>query len=144
VPNQDHPQLAEVLAYLNAKQECAVVHPPSNHEVAIEFDRTSEWYAQATLQEAPDATAQKKLKAAGLKTRSREMQMGFGASRGKAIQFFTAAGDFKSPEDAARAALSVFVVLWQLPVTEWLWVTAREYDDRDEPKRPGVWPPAAP
>jgi hypothetical protein len=99
-------------------------------------------YVQATLQESPAAMVRKKLKAGGLTTRSREMQTRFGRDRAKTIQLFTAAGDFKSPESAARAALSVFVVLWQLPVTEWLWVTARNYDDRDEPKRPSVWPPA--
>jgi hypothetical protein len=143
VPADNHLQLNEVLDYLKAKQDCAIIHPESKHEVAIEFDRKSNWFVQAgPLKDAPDSAVQNKLKQAKLKTKSREMSMHFGPNRGKTIQFFTVSGDFKSADAAARAALSMFDILWQVPATEWLWVTAMQYDDRDEPKRPEVWPPA--
>jgi hypothetical protein len=135
-------QLNEVLDYLQAKQDCAIVHHEGNHEVAIEFDRESNWLVRATLKDAPGLAVQTTLKAAKLKTRSREVQLQFGRNRGKTIQVFTVAGDFKSADAAARAALAIFEILWHVSATEWLWVTAMQYDDRDEPKRPTVWPPA--
>lgn len=134
--------MKEVLDYLDAKQDCAIIHPESEHEVAIEFDRKSKWFVQAKLKDAPDAAVQKKLKAAKLRAKSRKMQMRFGPNRGKTSQFFNASGDFRSADAAARAALSMFDILWPVPATQWLWVTAMQYDDRDEPKRPEIWPPA--
>jgi len=136
-----HLQFREAIDYLKAKQDCAIIHPDSEHEVRIEFDGKSNWYVRATLKDSPDSAVKKQLKAAKLKVGSREMQMHFGPLQGKTLQLFTVAGDFDSAEDAAQAALSIFGILWRVPANEWLWVTAMEYDDRDEPKRPNVWPP---
>jgi hypothetical protein len=58
------------------------------------------------------------------------------------IQFFTISGNFKDAESAVRAALAIFEIVWKVPATEWLWVTEMQYDSRDEPVRPTVWPPS--
>lgn len=70
------------------------------------------------------------------------MKMYFGPKRGTVFHFFTISGYFPDPQSAAQAALSIFRIVWDLPPNEWLWVTADQYDFRDEPKRPPVWPPA--
>ena len=142
MPAEKHLQLDEVLDFLKEKQDCAIVDVEGEHEVAINFDREASWHVGATLKESPDSVIKKKLKAAGLKVKSRELTPHFGPQRGKTIQFFRVAGDFKSAEAAARSALSILNILWQVPADQWLWVTAMQYDDRDDPKRPDVWPPA--
>lgn len=142
MPDNDHLQLTEVLDYLKANQDCAIVHPDSTHEVAIEFDRDAKWFVQAMVKDAPDAGMQKWLKAAELETNSREFTPRFGSQAGKTFKFYTVSGYLKSAEAAARAALSMFDILWQVPTNEWLWITALQFDDREELKRPSAWPPA--
>lgn len=142
MPAEDHLQLSEVLDYLKANQDCAIVDPDTGWDVVIEFDRAANWRVNTMLKVAPESTAKRKLKAAGLKTNIRKMLMHFGPHRGETIGFFTVDGEFDSADAAARAALSVFATVWQVPTTRWLWVTAIQHDDREEPKRPSVWPPA--
>ena len=139
--SDEHLQFTEVLNYLKDQQQCAIVHVASLHEVTIGFDRRSTWHVQTTLKQSPDASVQRRLKAAKLKTHSREMHMAFGPNRGETIRIVTVAGDFESAETAARTALSIFDIAWQVSATEWLWVTASLYDDRGDPKRPAAWPP---
>jgi hypothetical protein len=137
----DHPQLAEVLSFLQAQRQCAVVDPDAMHEVAIELDLRSKWYVQAVVRAFPRPDVRKRLKAVGLRIRRREMRMHFGPDRGKTVSFFTIAHEFEAPEVAARVALAAFDILWAFPVTEWLWITSIHHDDRGEPKRPKEWPP---
>jgi hypothetical protein len=144
MPTDDHPQIEEVVAFLRAKQACAIVHPndqDESREVSIHLDDRSKWHVQALIFGFPRPDVRKRLKAAGLRIRHREMRMHFGPQRGTTVQFFAVARGFDHPEAAARAALAVLEILWALLATEWLWVTAMEYDDRGEPERPPVWPP---
>lgn len=142
VPAEEHLQFMEVLDYLTAKQGCAIVHPETHHEVTVGLDSRSNWFVQTILPESPGTAPRKNLKSVGLKTKPRETRMNFGPQAGKTVKFFTVSGDFKSAETSARAALSVFEILWRVHAGEWLWVTAAQYDDRGKPNRPGVWPPA--
>jgi hypothetical protein len=139
----EHLQLAEVVEFLNAKKACAIVYPQRKYEVGVTFDGQSMWHVQTRVfGNTPDPAVVKKLEAANLKTRRHETQLQFGPNRGKVIESIVIAGDFADPQTAARVALSTFETLWDLPPTEWLWVTAEQHDDRDQPQRPAVWPPS--
>lgn len=125
-----HPQFAEVINYLKAKQDCSIVHSDSNREVSIEFDRKETWHVRATLKNPPDSGEKEQCEAIGLNVTAREITMHFGPSRGKTISLFLVMGSFQSVETAAQAALLVANNVWRLPVTERLWITALHYDDR--------------
>ena len=137
-----HLQLSEVLEYLEANRACAIVHPESQQEVAIDSDHKATWSVIATSEQSPSALVRQTLQAAGFETRDGELTARFGPQKGHVYKFAKVTGSFESPDAAARAALMLFQHLWHLSTDEWLWVTAMQYDDREEPKRPTVWPPA--